>query len=67
MSRLPLTALPMTTVPMTVMPMTEKPEAEPPIHDVLTLTEGGSLARLVHRGEVYVLRITRLGKLILTK
>lgn len=41
--------------------------AQPPVHDVTTLMAGGSLARLVHRGEVYVLRITRLGKLILTK
>ncbi len=47
--------------------MTEKPDQEPPIHDVSTLTKGGSIARLIHRGEVYVLRVTRLGKLILTK
>lgn len=47
--------------------MTDKPDAEPPIHDVLALTKGGSIARLIHRGEVYVLRVTRMGKLILTK
>ena len=47
--------------------MTETPDPEPPVHDVLTLTKGGSIARLVHRGEVYVLRVTRMGKLILTK
>ena len=49
--------------------MTEKPQTttEVPEHDVLSLTGGGSLARLVHQGEVYLLRITRLGKLILTK
>lgn len=49
--------------------MTEKPQpvTEVPEHDVLALTGGGSLARLVHQGEVYLLRITRLGKLILTK
>lgn len=49
--------------------MTERPEpsSDVPVHDVLALTSGGSLARLVHQGEVYVLRITRLGKLILTK
>lgn len=45
----------------------ERPESEPPMHDVLALMCGGSIARLVHRGEVYVLRVTRLGKLILTK
>lgn len=39
----------------------------PPEHDVLTLTEGGTMARLVHAGEIYTLRITRQGKLILTK
>lgn len=49
--------------------MTDKPEpsSDVPVHDVLALTSGGSLARLVHQGEVYILRITRLGKLILTK
>lgn len=49
--------------------MTDKPETqtEIPVHDVLALTGGGSIARLIHQGEVYVLRITRLGKLILTK
>jgi hemin uptake protein HemP len=49
--------------------MPDKPDtqADVPIHDVLSLTAGGSLARLVHQGEIYVLRITRLGKLILTK
>ncbi|MES2550906.1 MAG: hemin uptake protein HemP, partial [Pseudomonadota bacterium] len=31
------------------------------------LTEGGSLARIVLDGQVYSLRITRAGKLILTK
>lgn len=47
--------------------MTDAPDPEVPMHDVLTLTKGGSIARLVHRGEVYVLRVTRMGKLILTK
>jgi hemin uptake protein HemP len=54
--------------------MTERPHppspdtpTDVPVHDVLSLTAGGSLARLMHQGEVYVLRITRLGKLILTK
>lgn len=45
----------------------EPSETEPPVHDVVTLMAGGTVTRLVHRGEVYQLRITRLGKLILTK
>jgi hypothetical protein len=38
-----------------------------PVHDARALTEGGSLARLVLDGQIYALRITRAGKLILTK
>ncbi|MBY0351863.1 hemin uptake protein HemP [Tabrizicola sp.] len=38
-----------------------------PVHDARVLTEGGSLARIVLDGQVYALRITRAGKLILTK
>ena len=38
-----------------------------PFHDARALTEGGSLARIVLDGQVYALRITRAGKLILTK
>lgn len=38
-----------------------------PVHDARVLTEGGSLARIVLDGQVYALRITRVGKLILTK
>ena len=38
-----------------------------PLHDARALTEGGSLARIVLDGQVYALRITRAGKLILTK
>jgi hemin uptake protein HemP len=48
-------------------PISDKAEREPATHDVMALMAGGSMARLIHRGEVYVLRITRLGKLILTK
>ncbi|MCC5992116.1 MAG: hemin uptake protein HemP [Rhodobacteraceae bacterium] len=44
-------------------PMTETP----PVHDVLTLTKGGKLARIILDGKVYQLRITKSGKLILTK
>jgi hemin uptake protein HemP len=44
-----------------------KSDAEAPIHDVQDLTAGQGVARLLHRGDVYFLRITRAGKLILTK
>lgn len=39
----------------------------PPEHDARRLTDGGVEARIVLDGTSYVLRITRLGKLILTK
>ncbi|MCU0900486.1 MAG: hemin uptake protein HemP [Cypionkella sp.] len=38
-----------------------------PLHDALALTEGGREARIVLNGMIYSLRITRQGKLILTK
>jgi hemin uptake protein HemP len=38
-----------------------------PLHDAKVLTEGGSLARIMLDRQVYSLRITRAGKLILTK
>lgn len=38
-----------------------------PIHDAHALTEGGKEARILLNGMVYCLRITRQGKLILTK
>lgn len=47
--------------------MTAAPTASLPEHDVLVLTQGGTMARLIHAGEIYTLRITRQGKLILTK
>lgn len=43
------------------------PIAESPCHDARTLTGGASTARIVLDGQVYTLRITRAGKLILTK
>jgi hemin uptake protein HemP len=50
-------------------PATERRQRtnERPEHDARTLTEGGPEARIVLDGMTYVLRITRLGKLILTK
>jgi hemin uptake protein HemP len=41
--------------------------AEPPRHDARALTEGGVSARIDLDGQIYTLRITRAGKLILTK
>lgn len=38
-----------------------------PTHQADELTEGGSLARIVLNDQIYSLRITRAGKLILTK
>jgi hemin uptake protein HemP len=38
-----------------------------PVHDALQLTAGGVQARIVLHGQVYTLRVTRAGKLILTK
>lgn len=38
-----------------------------PMHDARVLTEGGSLASILLDGQVYTLRITKAGKLILTK
>lgn len=38
-----------------------------PLHDARVLTRGGVQARITLDGQVYALRITRAGKLILTK
>ncbi|MEL6207390.1 MAG: hemin uptake protein HemP [Pseudomonadota bacterium] len=38
-----------------------------PAHDVRALMEGGTTALMVLDGVAYTLRITRAGKLILTK
>lgn len=38
-----------------------------PVHEAQNLTQGGSVAHIVLNGMVYCLRITRQGKLILTK
>ncbi len=46
------------------------PPASPhaaPMHDATVLTAGGKVARIHLNGQVYALRITRAGKLILTK
>lgn len=44
------------------------PQAAPvPRHDAVRLTGGGVLAHIDLNGQTYSLRITRAGKLILTK
>ena len=48
-------------------PMAPKPVESVPVHDAQVLTRGGPQARIVLDGKVYQLRITRAGKLILTK
>ena len=51
-----------------VRPMTvDRRSEERPCHDARALTEGGRDAEIVLDGMRYVLRITRQGKLILTK
>lgn len=40
---------------------------EPPRHDARVLTDGGRAAEIALDGKTYLLRITRQGKLILTK
>ena len=38
-----------------------------PVHSAEALTGGGNLAQIHLQGQIYTLRITRQGKLILTK
>ena len=42
-------------------------QSPPPVHDARLLTDGGNEAEIRLDGMRYVLRITRQGKLILTK
>ena len=53
--------------PLSARPAPPPPLDEPPMHDARNVTGGGDVARLVLDGKVYTLRITRAGKLILTK
>ena len=46
---------------------TVRPEDTLPIYDATDLTKGGDLARIKLDDQLYTLRITRAGKLILTK
>ncbi|KMW59782.1 hypothetical protein AIOL_004766 [Candidatus Rhodobacter oscarellae] len=44
-----------------------RPEERLPIYEASDLTKGGDLARIKLQDQLYTLRITRAGKLILTK
>ncbi|MEM6971636.1 MAG: hemin uptake protein HemP [Pseudomonadota bacterium] len=41
--------------------------ADRPVHRATDLVRNGRVAQIVHNDQIYTLRITRLGKLILTK
>lgn len=43
------------------------PEPSAPLHKATDLTDGGNQANIVLDNQTYTLRITRAGKLILTK
>lgn len=45
----------------------DAPETETPAYFAKDLTQDGKLAFICHQDQVYTLRITRAGKLILTK
>ncbi len=46
---------------------TQSAAPPPPVHDAVDLTRGGVQARIRLGEQIYTLRITRQGKLILTK
>lgn len=44
-----------------------RPDDSLPVYEAQDLTKGGDLARIMLQDQTYTLRITRAGKLILTK
>lgn len=52
---------------MNALPRITPAPDQTPTHDALSLTQGGQLAQILLDGKAYQLRITRAGKLILTK
>jgi len=46
---------------------TDRPVETAPVYDAADLTRGGDIARIRLSDQLYTLRITRAGKLILTK
>ena len=57
------------TATLRVPKMTDAPETADtlPTYDARDLVQTGSQARILLNGQIYYLRITRAGKLILTK
>lgn len=53
--------------PRLMMPQDTPATAPPPLHDARDLTQGGAQALIRLDDQTYTLRITRQGKLILTK
>jgi len=53
--------------PSSAMQAPDSPSTTAQVHDARTLTGGAQTARIVLDGQCYILRITRAGKLILTK
>ena len=49
------------------LPVSNDENANRPVYLAKDLTADGNLAHICHSGSVYTLRITRNGKLILTK
>ena len=47
--------------------LTVRPDDTLPLYDAADLTKGGDLAKIKLNDQLYTLRITRAGKLILTK
>ncbi len=43
------------------------PEDDSPTYNAVELTKNGNVARIILENQIYTLRITRSGKLILTK
>ncbi len=52
---------------MTAASLMHRAPQNPPVHDAHNLTQGCGLAQILLDGKTYQLRITRAGKLILTK
>ena len=46
---------------------TKIPEDDTPTYNAVELTKNGNVARIILENQIYTLRITRSGKLILTK
>jgi len=46
---------------------TQIPEDDSPTYNAVELTKNGNVARIILENQIYTLRITRSGKLILTK